>query len=68
MNEPAYRPHRPARGTRGRTFTVVPASPTLKTPFFSLIVDGISSVISPQSYELFVSLSGFDVSPQKAWI
>lgn len=49
MNDLGYRPHGPARGMRGRTFTIGVVVSDIENPFFSLITDGISSVIRPQS-------------------
>jgi LacI family transcriptional regulator len=66
MEELDYRPHGPARGMRGRTFTIGVVVSDMENPFFSLITDGISSVIRPKSYELFVSPGGFEVLPQKS--
>lgn len=66
MEELGYRPYGPARGMRGRTFTIGVVVSDIENPFFSLITDGISSVIRPKSYELFVSPGGFEVSPQKS--
>jgi LacI family transcriptional regulator len=66
MDELGYRPHGPARGMRGRTFTIGVVVSDIENPFFGLVTEGLSSVIRPKSYELFISPSGFDASPQKS--
>lgn len=66
MKELGYRPYGPARGMRGRTYTIGVVVSDIENPFLSLITDGISSVIRPLSYELFVSPGGFEALPQKA--
>lgn len=66
IEELGYRPYGPARGMRGRTFTIGVVVSDIENPFVSLITDGLSSVIRPLSYELFVSPGGFEVLPQKA--
>lgn len=68
MDELGYRPHGPARGMRGKTYTVGVVLSDIDNPFFSLVTDGLSSVIRPRSYELFVSPSGFEVKNQRAVI
>jgi len=66
MDELGYRPYGPARGMRGRTFTVGVILSDLDNPFYSLITEGIASVVRAHSYEVFVSPSGFGVSEQRA--
>lgn len=65
MEELGYRPYGPARGMRGRTFTIGIVVSDIENPFLSLITDGISSVIRPLSYELFLSPGGFEALTQK---
>jgi LacI family transcriptional regulator len=66
MEELGYRPYGPARGMRGRTYTVGMVVSDIENPFFSLLSDGISSVIRPKSYELFLSPGGFQPETQRA--
>ena len=66
MDELDYRPHGPARGMPARTFTIGVVVSDIENPLFSLITDGISSVIRPQSYELYVSPGGLEALPQKS--
>ncbi|MFT3888183.1 MAG: LacI family DNA-binding transcriptional regulator [Arachnia sp.] len=66
MEELGYRPYGPARGMRGRTYTVGVVVSDIDNPFFSLLTDGLSSVIRPRSYELFVSPGGFQPETQRA--
>jgi LacI family transcriptional regulator len=66
MEELSYRPYGPARGMRGRTCNIGVVVSDIENPFLSLITEGISSVIRPKSYELFVSPAGFEASPQMA--
>ncbi|MGH8954563.1 MAG: LacI family DNA-binding transcriptional regulator [Microbacterium sp.] len=64
MDALGYRPHRPARGMRGRTYTVGMMVSDIDNPFFSLISDGASSVLRPRDYELLVSPAGYDAVSQ----
>lgn len=64
MDALAYRPHRPARGMRGKTFTVGMMVSDIDNPYFSLIADGLAEVLRPQNYELLVSPAGYDVVSQ----
>ncbi|MEV7608540.1 LacI family DNA-binding transcriptional regulator [Microbacterium sp. NPDC089320] len=59
-----YRPHRPARGMRGRTYTVGMMVSDIDNPYFSLIADGLASVLRPSDYELLVSPGGYDAASQ----
>lgn len=68
MEELRYRPFGPARGMRGRTFTIGVVVSDIENPFLSLITEGISSVVRPKSNELFISPAGFEALPQKAVI
>ncbi|MCA4134831.1 LacI family DNA-binding transcriptional regulator [Arthrobacter sp. M4] len=49
MEELSYRHHGRARGMRGRMFTIGIVVSDLENSFFSLITDGVSSVIRPKS-------------------
>lgn len=53
-----YRPHRPARGMRGSTYTVGMVVPDIENPFFNLVSDGASRVLSAERYELLIALPG----------
>lgn len=66
IDELGFRPYGPARGMRGRTFTIGVVVSDIENPFFSLITDGIAGQIRPKSYELFVSPCGFEAVSQKA--
>ena len=66
MKALGYRPSRPARGMRGRTFTIGTMVSDIDNPFFSLIADGISSVLRPEKYELLISTGGYDATTQNA--
>ncbi|TPX05820.1 LacI family transcriptional regulator [Schumannella luteola] len=68
MDALGYRPHRPARGMRGRTFTLGLLVSDIENPFFSLIADGITSVVRSQGYELLISPGGYDAGSQNAVI
>ncbi|WP_432246202.1 LacI family DNA-binding transcriptional regulator (plasmid) [Arthrobacter sp. G.S.26] len=63
-----YRPYAPARGMRGRTFTIGVVLSDLDNPFFSLIIEGLSRAVRSRSYELFISPSGYEGSPQQMGI
>ncbi|TRY17923.1 LacI family transcriptional regulator [Tessaracoccus rhinocerotis] len=65
MEELGYRPHGPARGMRGRTYTIGVLVSDIDNPFFSLLADGVSSVIRAHSYELLLSPAGFTRSGQR---
>lgn len=65
MDQLGYRPYGPARGMRGRTFTIGVVLSDLENPFFNLIVEGLSRAVRPRSYELFISPSGYEGSPQQ---
>lgn len=66
MDELGYRPYGPARGMRGRTYTVGVIVSDIENPFFSLLTDGLTSIIRPRSYEVFLSPGGFTPASQKA--
>ncbi|MFE5671647.1 LacI family DNA-binding transcriptional regulator [Agromyces sp. NPDC056523] len=66
MDALGYRPHRPARGMRGRTFTIGMMVSDIDNPFFSLIADGISSVLRQRDYELLISPGGYEAASQNA--
>lgn len=63
-----YRPHRPARGMRGRTYTVGMLVSDIENPFFNLLCDGATSVLSARGYELLIAPGGFAASEQVAVI
>jgi LacI family transcriptional regulator len=60
MEELGYRPHRPARGMRGRTFTVGMVVSDIENPFVNLLADGVKSVLSQQGYELLIAPGGYE--------
>ncbi|MEV7631835.1 LacI family DNA-binding transcriptional regulator [Microbacterium sp. NPDC089318] len=64
MDALGYRPHRPARGMRGRTYTVGMMVSDIDNPYFSLIADGLADVLRPRNYELLVSPAGYDAATQ----
>lgn len=64
MDELGYRPYAPARGMRGRTYTIGVMVSDIENPFFGLLSDGISSVIRSKNYELMLSPAGFDAESQ----
>lgn len=66
MEALSYRPNRPARGMRGRTFTIGMMVSDIDNPFFSLIADGISSAIRTREYELLISPGGYSAATQNA--
>ncbi|KSU54838.1 hypothetical protein AS029_07790 [Microbacterium enclense] len=66
MDALGYRPHRPARGMRGQTFTVGMMASDIENPFFSIIADGITSVLKTENYELLISTGGYDSASQNA--
>lgn len=66
MAELGYRPHRPARGMRGRTYSIGMMVSDVENPFFNLISDGVTSVLRPQSYELLIAPAGYDTEGQTA--
>lgn len=68
IDELGYRPYGPARGMRGRTFTIGVVLSDLDNPFFSLIIEGLSRAVRSRSYELFVSPCGYKGSPQQLGI
>jgi LacI family transcriptional regulator len=68
IDQLGYRPYGPARGMRGRTFTIGVVLSDLDNPFFSLIVEGLSRAVRSRSYELFISPSGYEGSPQQLGI
>lgn len=68
MDDLGYRPYGPARGMRGRTYTIGVVVSDIENPFFSLITDGLSRVIRPQSYEVFLSPGGFTAKSHKSVI
>ncbi|MFJ4029587.1 LacI family DNA-binding transcriptional regulator [Paenarthrobacter sp. NPDC089989] len=68
MDELGYRPHGSARGMRGRTFTIGVVLSDIENPFYSLITDGLTSVVRAKSYDVFVSPSGFDATVQQSVI
>ncbi|MBB1511087.1 LacI family DNA-binding transcriptional regulator [Tessaracoccus sp. MC1627] len=68
MDELGYRPHGPARGMRGRTYTLGVVVSDIENPFFSLVTDGLAKVARPQAYEVFVSPAGYRPAEQKAVI
>jgi LacI family transcriptional regulator len=68
MEHLGYRPHRPARGMRGSTFTVGMLVSDIENPFFNLLSDGAISVFAPSGYELLIAPSGYSAAEQVAAI
>ncbi|GAA5088017.1 LacI family DNA-binding transcriptional regulator [Microbacterium yannicii] len=66
MTALSYRPHRPARGMRGRTYTVGMIVSDIENPFFSLLQRGISKVIAQHNYEILIAPGGVTSSSQRA--
>lgn len=64
MAELSYRPHRPARGMRGRTFTVGMMLSDIENPFFNLLSEGANEVLVPESYELLIAPGGYTARAQ----
>lgn len=59
MEELGYRPHRPARGMRGRTYTVGMVVSDIENPFFNLLSDGAISVVAQSGCELLIAPGGY---------
>ena len=64
MEHLGYRPHRPARGMRGRTYTVGMLVSDIENPFFNLLSDGAISALAPNGYELLIAPAGYPASEQ----
>jgi LacI family transcriptional regulator len=64
IGELGYRPHRLARGMRGRTFTIGMVVTDIENSFFNLLSDGAGAVFAEQDYELFIAPSGFSPAGQ----
>lgn len=64
MEELGYRPHRPARGMRGRTYTVGMVVSDIENPFFNLLSDGARSVLTKSGYELLIAPAGYSSADQ----
>lgn len=62
--ELGYRPHRPARGMRGHTYTVGMVVTDIENSYFNLLSDGAASVLSRNNYELLIAPSGFSPAEQ----
>lgn len=60
MEELEYRPHRPARGMRVRTYSVGMVVSDLDNPFVSLLAEGAKRALSERGYELLVAPGGYD--------
>jgi len=63
-----YRPHRPARGMRGKTYTIGMVVSDLENPFFGLLSHGLTRVFGEQHYELLVAVGGAASASQQAMI
>jgi LacI family transcriptional regulator len=62
----AYRPHRPARGMRGRTFTVAMVVSDIENPFYNLLYTGMSRVFAQHNYEILIAPGGVTAAGQRA--
>lgn len=61
-----YRPHRPARGMRGNTYTVGMMVSDIENPFFSLLLSGITGVLEKHGYEILLAPGGVTAATQRA--
>ncbi|HWH98468.1 MAG TPA: LacI family DNA-binding transcriptional regulator [Pseudolysinimonas sp.] len=66
MEQLEYRPHRPARGMRGRTYTVGMLVSDIENPFFDLLSDGAIGALAASGYELLIAPGGYLASEQVA--
>lgn len=60
----SYRPHRLARGMRGRTFTIGVMLSDIENPFFSLLVQGIGDVLADEDYDMLIAPGSFGAASQ----
>lgn len=68
MDELKFRPHRPARGMRGRTYTIGMLVADIENPFFSLLCTGLSRHLGANDYEVLVAPGGYTTSSQRTMI
>jgi len=64
MKELEYRPHRPARGMRGSTYSIGMVVSDLDNPFVNLLADGAKKALSEHGYELLIAPGGYDARGQ----
>lgn len=64
MTALGYRPHRPARGMRGQTYTLGLLVSDIENPFFALLAGGIAELTKPRGYELLIAVGGTSASSQ----
>ena len=65
MEALSYRPHRPARGMRGRTYTVGMIVSDIENPFISLLQIGMANVLAQQGYEILIAPGGVSATSQR---
>jgi LacI family transcriptional regulator len=56
-----YRPSKPARGLRGRTFTIGILLVDIENPFLPQIIDGIHDELRPSNYQAMIGVGGAQV-------
>jgi LacI family transcriptional regulator len=57
MKELDYRPHAPARGMRGSTYTIGVMHPDLRNSFFPDVISAIADDVMPSGRQLFMATS-----------
>jgi len=60
-----YRPMAGARAMRGRTYTVGIVTSDVRNPFFGLILDGVISEVSGDSYDVLIGSGGMTAASQR---
>ncbi|MFE5671646.1 LacI family DNA-binding transcriptional regulator [Agromyces sp. NPDC056523] len=68
MDALGYRPHRLARGMRGKTYTIGMLVSDIENPYFSVLTSGAKDVLQEQGYELLIAPGGYSAETQQAML